>query len=305
MACGSLLGYSREQHTIVAVNAHGVYVDESGKSWRLCRDLNLSGCTWLSDSEEGYCFSCQLTRTRPSDADLAGLDQYTTAEMSKRRLIVELDLLGFPIVTRETDPQRGLAFDLLSGPDVTTGHADGVITLDLAESDDLYRERLRLDLDEPYRTMLGHFRHEIGHYYWMMLVDGKRTQEFRELFGDERDDYQEAMSKHYEEGAPDGWETTYISKYATMHPWEDFAETFAHFLHIRATMHTATSFGLWPPIMPVQTESFRDLVVSLWVPISTGLNQINRSMGKDDLYPFVLTSSVLDKLQFVSELAPR
>lgn len=307
LSCGTLLGYSRDRGDIVPVNDHGVHVDPDDKAWHLCRNMHLSGCTWLSDSDDGYCFSCRLTRSRPDDIDVSGLDQYLIAEQAKRRLITELDDIGFAIRTREENPTTGLAFDLLpSATDkVITGHQNGVITLDLAESNHLYRERLRIDLDEPYRTMLGHFRHEIGHYYWMELVDSGNAEGFREMFGDERLDYSDALDAHYRDGAPDGWETSYISKYATMHPWEDFAETFAHYLHIRAAMHTATEFGMWPPLGPVSVESFRELVVKVWIPMSNGLNQINRSMGKDGLYPFVLSPPVLDKLQFVADLVPQ
>lgn len=306
LSCGQLLGYLRREQELVAVNQHGIHVDEQGSSWRVCRNAQLSGCNWLSDSEEGYCFSCSLTRTRPSDTDVRGLANYAPAERAKRRLIVELDMLELPIVTRNEDPERGLAFDLLSSHEapVTTGHDNGIITLDLAESNDAYRARLRLDLDEPYRTVLGHFRHEIGHYYQMVLVGTDRLEACRELFGDERADYQQALEQHYREGAPEDWQTQFISKYATMHPWEDFAETFAHFLHICAALDTAHECEMWPDSVPTRFDSFRDLVTHAWIPMSTGLNQINRSMGKDDLYPFVLSPPVLDKLQFVADLVP-
>lgn len=306
LSCGTLLGYLRPEREVVAVNQHGIHSDEQGKPWRMCRNAQLSGCNWLADSDEGYCFSCALTRTRPPDADVQGLENYADAEAAKRRLIVELDMLELPIVTRAQAPESGLAFDLLSSRSqpVTTGHDHGIITLDLAESDDAYRARLRLDLEEPYRTVLGHFRHEIGHYYQMLLVDDTRLPACRELFGDERSDYQHALEKHYREGAPDDWQEHYISKYATMHPWEDFAETFAHFLHICATMDTAHQCGLWPPSLPSQFDSFCDMVSLAWIPLSTALNQINRSMGKNDLYPFVLPPPVLDKLQYVADLVP-
>ena len=123
---------------------------------------------------------------------------------------------------------------------MVTGHADGVITLDLAESDDVHRERRRAELGEPYRTLLGHFRHEIGHYYWPILVERAGALErCRALFGDERADYGEALERHYADGPPADWAERHVSAYATMHPWEDWAETFAHYLHIRDTLQTA------------------------------------------------------------------
>ncbi|AXT85427.1 hypothetical protein C6I20_09655 [Aeromicrobium sp. A1-2] len=305
MSCSSHLGFSREEKAIVPVDQHGQYVDATGSVWHVCANSSLSGCTWLSDAPGGRCFSCNLTRTRPSDDDVKGLSEYSIAETAKRRLIVELDGLGFAIRTREDDPETGLAFDLLSSVQekVVTGHADGVITVDLAEGNDVHRERLRVSMDEPYRTMLGHFRHEIGHFYWQQLVRGDLLEEFRELFGDDRQSYAEAVERHYGEGAPPEWRDDFISQYATMHPWEDFAETFAHYLHICDTIETASAHGLATVSAPSAFTSFRDLVNGVWIPLSIALNQINRSMGKGPLYPFVIPSPVLDKLEFVARLA--
>jgi hypothetical protein len=182
------------------------------------------------------------------------------------------------------------------------GHAAGVITINLAESDDAYRERMRTQLDEPYRTMLGHFRHEVGHYFETVLVfsDEGRTREARDLFGDDTKDYQAEIDRHYSEGAPPDWNEGFISKYATMHPYEDFAESFAHYLHICDTLGTAREYGL---ISTTPREiSFREVVETEWLPLSIALNQVNRSMGKDDLYPFVLSAAVIDKLEFVHGL---
>lgn len=303
VSCGAALGFSREERAIVPVGESGRYVDAQGLVWWLCRNGELSGCTWLSRFEGGLCFSCELTRTRPSDADLVGLSAFPSAESAKRRLIVELDALGLPIVTRREDPQAGLAFDLLSSAHepVVTGHHQGIITIDLAESDSVHREQVRRRLAEPYRTMLGHFRHEIGHYYELLLVHGRLRERTRELFGDERRDYAAAMDRHYADGAPKGWRSNHISSYATMHPYEDFAETFAHVLHISDTIDTARHHGL-TTADPESYESFRDLVTQAWIPLSIALNQINRSMGRDSLYPFVIERGVLDKLDFVASV---
>jgi hypothetical protein len=307
VSCGTRLGFSREEKAIVPVDQHGQYVDAGGRVWHVCANAALAGCTWLSDVPGGRCFSCALTRTRPSDDDEKGLVEYRVAEDAKRRLIVELDDLGFPITTRQDDPETGLAFDLLSSvaEKVTTGHANGLITLDLAEGNDVHRERLRISMDEPYRTMLGHFRHEIGHFYWQQLVKDDLLEEFRELFGDERASYADAVDRHYREGAPADWGRNFISQYATMHPWEDFAETFAHYLHICDTVETAASYGLAPVASPTQFSHFRDLVTGVWIPLSIALNQINRSMGKGALYPFVIAAPVLDKLEYVARLGAR
>jgi hypothetical protein len=263
-----------------------------------------------------------LTRTRPADSDAAGLAELVQSEMAKRRLVFQLAELGLPVEPRREATKTGLAFDLLSSSEtkVVTGHDDGIITLDLAEADDEHRERLRLQLSEPYRTVLGHFRHEIGHYYWPLLVrDPDTLAACRALFGDDTADYAEAVKAHYEAATEDDelWMTDYISRYATMHPYEDWAETFAHYLHILDTLQTAESFGLANPgatavrgltrrvgahpTRPAGATSFGE-VIDTWLELSYALNQINRSMGHKDLYPFVLAAPVIKKMAFVDRL---
>jgi len=308
VTCGTALGYSRREGAIVPVDTAGRYVDAEGLVWHVCRNLNLSGCTWLAPLDGGQCESCDLTRTRPGDADLVGLTNFPIAEQAKRHVVVELDALGLPVVGKHQDPVNGLAFDLLSSvlTGVVIGHVDGVITIDLAEGDSAHRERMRAQLAEPYRTMLGHFRHEIGHYYQWQLVRGEAlTARFRELFGDETLDYQAAVDRHYQQGPPAGWEASFISTYATMHAHEDFAETWAHYLHIRDTIDTARAFELLTEGPSPDSGAFREVVSAVWIPLSVALNQINRSMGKDDLYPFVIPEPVLDKLDFVAALVPK
>lgn len=310
--CGSALGFSLNDRALLVIASgdesdHGGAVD--AKKYQLCANLHLAECNWLV--ERGpvarLCASCALTRTRPNDDAAKALAAFAAAEKAKRRLIVELVELKLPIVGRDEDPQYGLAFDLLSSAEdkVFTGHHNGVITLDLAEGDDVHREQLRVAMDEPYRTLLGHFRHEIGHYYYYRLVDPSQTdaQRFRELFGDPTTDYQAALDRHYHDGAPPGWENNYVSSYATMHPAEDWAETFAHYLHIRDTLDTAAAFGFAPAAAtfgrPLLGPSGFDAIIDMWLPLSWALNMINRSMGKEDLYPFVLPPAVLDKMRFI------
>jgi hypothetical protein len=312
VTCGSAVGYSRERGTMVTVSAERP----------ICANLNRCGCNWIADptSAVGLCFSCRLTRTRPADSDMVGLGQYWVAEAAKRRLVFGLDELELPIKIR--DGSFGLAFDLLSSSHskIMTGHQNGVITLDLAESNDAHREALRESMDEPYRTVLGHFRHEIGHYYCEILaLTPDRREEFRALFGDETTSYEEALERHYSGGAGRHWENRFISAYATMHPLEDFAEVFGHFLHIADTLQTAVEFGLMSqPELGGEASSLQgisakprigllqipiaDVIARIWLPLTKGLNQINRSMGKPDLYPFVLAGPVIAKLSFVAEL---
>jgi hypothetical protein len=275
----------------------------------LCANLNLAKCNWLVEKApvRRLCTSCALTRTRPNDADTKALPAFAAAEKAKRRMIVELHELKLPIVGRDADPDYGLAFDLLSSEyeKVFTGHANGVITLDLAEGDDVHREQLRVAMDEPYRTLLGHFRHEIGHYYFYRLVNPSPVYlaRFNDLFGDPDLDYQAALDRHYAEGAPNGWESDYVSSYATMHPAEDWAETFAHYLHIRDTLDTAAAFGFAPAGATFERKvlgpSGFDTIIDLWLPLAWSLNMVNRSMGRQDLYPFVLPPPVLEKMRFV------
>ena len=254
----------------------------------------------------GLCESCSLTIERPNDGDTVGLAEFARAEAAKRRLVAELYELKLPIVGRDQDPDDGLAFRLLSSAHekVITGHDNGVITLDLAEGDDVHREQLRVEMEEPYRTLLGHFRHEIGHYYFYRLIAPPESlARFNELFGDPDADYQAALDRHYSEGAPEGWQETFVSSYATMHPAEDWAETFAHYLHIRDTLDTSASCGLAPAAAtfdrpPLGPSAF-PTIIEMWLPLSWSLNMVNRSMGHDDLYPFVLPPAVLDKMQFV------
>ena len=297
VTCGTAVGYSREQGTMAAVRADRP----------ICANLNRCGCNWIADpaSVFGLCFSCTLTRTRPADGDMVGLGQYWIAESAKRRLIFGLDELQLPI--KVSDGSVGLAFDLLSSSHgkIITGYQNGIITLDLAESNDAHRESLRASMDEPYRTVLGHFRHEIGHYYCELLALGPdRREEFHALFGDESTSYEDALQRHYSTGSGQNWQNRFISAYATMHPLEDFAEVFGHFLHIADTLQTAQEFGLIADqqrVDPLETP-MAELIARTWLPLTKALNQINRSLGRPDLYPFVLAQPVIVKLAFVADL---
>jgi hypothetical protein len=310
--CKSKLGFSLDDMAFLVIatgaeSEHGGAVDAS--EYQLCANLHAAECNWLVKvaPQRQLCTSCALTRIRPNDADKPAMAAFAVAEMAKRRLIVELVDLKLPIVGRNEDPNYGLAFDLLSSEfeKVFTGHENGVITLDLAEGDDVHREQLRVAMDEPYRTLLGHFRHEIGHYYYYRLVgaDPKYQERARELFGDAEADYQAALDRHYSEGAPPGWERDYVSSYATMHPAEDWAETFAHYLHIRDTLDTAAAFSFAPASATFERRNLGpsgfDSIIDMWLPLAWALNMVNRSMGHDDLYPFVLPMRVLEKMRFI------
>ena len=311
LSCNSQVGFSPELIAFLVIDpeASGGHDGAVAASeYQLCANLHLAQCNWLVKVQpvRALCASCSLTRTRPANHDVAALAAFAEAEQAKRRLLVDLYELQLPVLSREQDPEYGLAFDLLSNVtgSVSTGHSGGVITLDLAEGDDLYRERVRVQMDEPYRTVLGHFRHEIGHYYFPRLVlQSDAAERFRMLFGDPGISYREARDRHYAQGPPGGWEVGFISAYASMHPAEDWAETFAHYLHIRSVLDTAAAFGHAPANATYQRKvlgpSGFDTLITMWLPLAWSLNMVNRSIGQADLYPFVLPAPVLEKMRFV------
>ncbi|MCW3040749.1 MAG: hypothetical protein JWM31_2654 [Solirubrobacterales bacterium] len=269
-----------------------------------CANDDLARCNWLVRVPDALCESCVLTQTRPADDDPDGLVDFADAEAAKRRVVFTLLELGLPLRGYQEVGEGGLAFNLLSPGEwsVQTGHADGVITLDLDEANNAHREMMRSQLGEPYRTVIGHFRHEIGHYYWPIVVEETGLiDRYRELFGDEREDYGAALERHYDQGPPVDWAARHVSAYATMHPWEDWAETWAHYLHIVDTSQTAASHGMQTALaQPADTADlgFRQTLED-WIPFTYAMNGICRSMGIADLYPFVLTDAVIEKLLFV------
>ena len=331
--CGRVLGYLAEQTMLSALAAAG------GDRWhplfapdetvRLCANAAYRTCNWLvpADGPEAFCRACRLNRTIPDLDAPQNLLLWQRLEAAKHRLVYGLLRLGLPLVSRFENAEQGLAFDFLAGPDtafqegpqVITGHAQGLITIDISEADDAERERHRRDMAEPYRTLLGHFRHEIGHHYWERLVrNGVWHGAFRELFGDERRDYGSALEAHYANGPQPDWQEHYVSSYAGAHPWEDFAETWAHYLHIVDTLETAEAFALRirpragrDPVlaMEVDFDPYRqgdfDAIVEAWLPLTYAVNSLNHSMGQPDLYPFVLAPAVMGKLRFVHGLIHR
>jgi hypothetical protein len=259
-----------------------------------------------ADDTDPWCLSCRLTRVIPDLSQPGHREQLGRIEQAKRRLLYTLYQLGLPVQGRAADAEHGLEFQFRADPPaggdkVLTGHNSGVITLNVVEADDAERERRRSELHEPYRTLLGHLRHEIGHYYWDILVqDSARLDACRSLFGDEREDYSTALQQHYAHGPPADWQQRFVSAYASSHPWEDWAETWAHYLHMMDTLDTAAASGLMPQRgdRGFLDEGF-DSLASDWLALTCVLNNLNRSMGMPDAYPFVLSSPALAKLEFV------
>jgi hypothetical protein len=322
-SCGFALGYLPERETVTALKPHkNVWqaLAPPCKRYRYCANVVHKVCNWLisADLPEQYCAACRHNRTIPDLSQAGNLSDWRLIEIAKHRLFYTLLKLELPLATKSED-LRGLAFDFLAdgasgdaGGPVLTGHANGLITINLAEADDVERERRRHRMGEPYRTLLGHFRHEIAHYYWNQLVaNSPRLEQFRELFGDERRDYGESLQQHHANGAPPDWAERFISAYASAHPWEDFAETWAHLFHIIDTLETASAFGLIvkPKLSqsPAASMDFDphhaglDRLIEAWLPLTFAVNSINRSMGLHDLYPFVLNSPTIAKLAFIHE----
>lgn len=277
-------------------------------------------CNWMvgTDDVDPLCVSCRTTEVFPALSKPENGAHWSRIEAAKRRMVYGLLALGLPVPNKKVDPRDGVAFHFLEETSpkkkVVTGHDDGLITLNIAEADDAHREDVRTRMHEPYRTLLGHFRHEIGHYYWDRLIADTPWQErYRALFSDERADYGEALKRHYESPAAD-WPERFISVYASSHPWEDWAECWAHYMHLWDGLETAASWGLRldaavPGTPPVQAKgiagddpSFKERVVADWLPISQFSNAMARSMGGHDAYPFVMPDPVLDKLDFIHQV---
>lgn len=315
--CGRLLGFDPEARTMLALEPAGTDIWRpphsalAGRRYRLCRNaIDYQACNWLVDANaDGYCLSCSLNRTIPNLEAPGNLRRWQALEMAKRRLIYTLLELNLPVASKRQDLQDGLAFDFMedqaSNPNVpeehvSTGHADGLITINVREADPGAREFTRARMNEPYRSLLGHFRHEIGHYYWDRLIKNQPwLEEFRRRFGDERESYAYALQRYYEQGPPADWPEKYIAAYAAAHPWEDWAETWAHYLHMTDTLETALSFGV---VAQEEAEAGFGHWLNEWMRLTVIMNALNRSMGVQDAYPFVLSSPVTNKLRFIHQV---
>jgi len=327
--CGNRLAYLPEQERVLAVEPDGAVwrvIGRSGTSRMLCDNAKMGACNWLVPPGSGktLCIACRHNGTIPDLTDAVNAAAWRDLEDAKRRLFYSLMRWNLPLRTRQEDPEHGLVFHFLAddptrGKKAMTGHDNGVITIALAEADHIERERRRLQMGEPYRTLLGHFRHEVGHHYWDLLVrDGGQLEACRTIFGDDTRDYGEALKQHYDEGPPANWQECYVSAYATTHPWEDFAETWAHYLHIVDTLEMASNFGMEVApaadrigglsakvdFDPYLIREF-DAIAGSWLPFVFAMNSLSRTIGLRDIYPFILSPAVIGKLRFIHELLKR
>jgi hypothetical protein len=326
-ACEQPVGYAPELARLVALPANGAAgqpfsVPVAGSKpvqYSSCGNfVQHDACNWLvrNDDNQPLCRSCRLTEPNAELTNDENRAAWLEVERAKRRLLYTLHQLGLPVVTKQEDAAAGLLFRFQRGTDqqpVMTGHDNGVITLNLAEASASYRENMREKLGEAYRTVLGHLRHEIGHYYWDRLIRATPTlSAFRDRFGDPDQSYQEALQRHYGAGPPANWPESFISAYATMHPWEDWAETWAHYLHVVDTLETAKSHGLSVRTpgrksgkqVTAEAVSFQDYesLRASWQAVTLALNDLNRSMGMQDVYPFAPSPVVHEKLRFVHDV---
>jgi hypothetical protein len=329
LKCGSKVGYITELSDMSALAPDGdqlrALVDPD-RPYIFCHNAAEAACNWLVpvDSGESFCLACRYNLTIPDLSVPDNHERWQKIEQAKKHLFYSLTRFELPIPSRFDYPDNGLAFEFLADiegldgtiENVLTGHAAGLISINIAEADDAERESRRTAMGEPYRTLIGHFRHEIGHFYWDLLIrDGGRLDDFTALFGDPNADYAQALQRHYENGAPLDWRDNFISAYASSHPWEDFAETWAHCFHMVDGLETAHVFGVTPDFQfdanavqaaglafdPYQATSIRPVIAS-WIPLTVAINSLNRSLGQPDFYPFVLTNKVITKIDFVLRL---
>lgn len=336
LVCGRKLGYLPDEDMLSAlepVEGNSYRALFNGRQYTSCKNYHEHDvCNWMvpAGDNNSYCTSCRLTEIIPNLTEPRNITLWYRVEKAKRRLIYTLKRLDLPLIGRDVDPVSGLSFrfmaddpswsefndEVMPGERVMTGHSTGTITINLAEADPSMREETREKMNERYRTLLGHFRHESGHYYWDRLVrDSHWLERYREVFGDERQNYQSALENYYVNGPVQGWEQGWISAYASAHPWEDFAETWAHYLHMVDTLETAHDYGFSVQGQAAITyaklaqytsgylfELSIDDLLDDWVRLTGALNAMNRSMGLGDVYPFVLSTDITDKLALIHRL---
>lgn len=315
--CGAKLGFdphTLQMHTLNE-RGDGLYADAAGRQLRFCANGEDYGvCSWLrpADASHPLCFACQFNRTVPNQSLPDNDRRWRVLEEAKKRLFFTLMQLGLPLENGWQHPELGLLFDfiedgrsreLFAETFATTGYLGGVITINTLEADEVARAQAASDMNESYRTVLGHLRHESGHYYWSRLdPDAELRAEFARHFGDDSRDYRGALQYYYEHGPVANWRDHYISTYASAHPVEDWAECWGHYLHIYDALETAAAHGMLARSPEQMSTAER---VGSWREISTTLNELNRSIGLSDAYPFAINQQVASKLAFVDRVIAR
>ncbi len=326
--CGHTVGFDGAKMAMKTLEAKKdgtgfIDIAEKSNGYHFCENAKHATCNWIlpTSNTDAYCEACNLNRTIPDLSTAVNQDRWKKIEIAKHRLIYSLNKLGLPVQRKVGNEEEGIAFDFM-GDDavahVMTGHDNGTITLNIDEADEVARTRHKAELGEKYRTLLGHFRHEIGHYYWDVLLKNNPTelQNCRKLFGDDTKDYEQALQTYYANGAPANWADAFISPYATSHPWEDWAETWAHYLHLMDTLETAHNFGIainpkkanadleMKAVISKDPYTLKDFeeIIKMWLPLTFAVNSLNRSMGHADFYPFFMSQPLIEKLAFIHRL---
>jgi hypothetical protein len=338
--CGRLVGFcpdSRALHAFDFDETQGLWVNAAlPEGYRQCANYTEHGvCNWMipASDVQPWCRACRCNEVIPDLSLPINLVYWRRLEAAKRYALYTLLELGLPFASQLEAPagSPGLLFRFMSDRDASseftqplagfgpiyTGHEHGAITINLAEADDIARTRARVRFGEGYRTLLGHFRHELGHYYWNVLIEPRQRllREFRTVFGDERADYDSALQQYHAEGARSQWPDNYLSAYASMHPWEDWAECWAHYMHMIDTLETAGACGLALDGGPFEASSGPhpakgvamqgEALLNDWIRLAIAMNALNRSMGMEDAYPFVLTAPIRRKLIWIHRVIGR
>jgi hypothetical protein len=259
-----------------------------------------------------FCDCCRFNRVIP-DLNVAGSkEKWYRLEAAKRRTLYDLNLVGLPYGNEQDNIAPPLFFEFKGdiipdkkyrgmgyGQKVYTGHDNGVITINIQEADDIERETLRVHMNEAQRSLLGHFRHEFGHYIWDVLIKGKTEEPFIALFGDHANpSYSQSLQDYYKNGPKTNWLMNYVSAYATMHPWEDFAETFAVYLDMSSSLDTAAHQDLISRVDPTDL----DAMVDAYKKLGISLNEMNRTIGLLDFLPELFAKPIREKLRFIHGL---
>ncbi|MBA4783770.1 MAG: putative zinc-binding metallopeptidase [Rhizobiales bacterium] len=334
--CSALLGYVPGLDRMLSADAATSAFGADGEARAACANREAISCNWLvipGKNTHGVagrlCTSCSRTTIIPDLSAPGNIERWARLESAKRLLFYSIEKFHLPLESAGPDGDTTLRFNLkgdkpaLDGTikRVLTGHENGLITINIAEADDDVREKNRTAMGEPYRTLIGHFRHEVGHFYWDCLIrDGGRNSDFTACFGDASVDYAAALSNHYQNGPPADWRNHHVSAYASAHPWEDFAETWAHYIHMIDALETAFAYNVTPqpiraggtagtavteaaslPETPYKLSDWPTLVEA-WIPLTVAMNAMSQSIGNHDFYPFVLTEAILHKLGFIHDL---
>lgn len=296
-ACGAEVAYDPDRASFV-------------QAFTPCANRDQIRCNWIAEGDAGLCRACAMTEVIPDIGGPENVSLWAEAELAKRWVLANLARWGW--FTSGDDGRRPV-FRLLSEQTsageapVSMGHADGIVTINVTEANPAERARRRVELGEPLRTMIGHFRHELGHFFFTRLTDRSDfTEVFRDIFGNEQADYAAALQRHYADGAPADWQNNYVSAYSSAHPHEDWAECFAHLLHLTDIVDSFVAAGLDSDEAPAPDydpydETDTDRLITFGAELGIALNHVNRSMGLPDIYPFVLSRPIRDKLAFVHE----